>query len=531
MFNSYLYKVVFIFICSVFFESRQMKAQSAAICQGDSAVLRMNCSYLGTLQWQYSSDQATWLTIIGATLDTLKVIPSNTTYYRAAIASGTCNIVYSDTAVITVNLIPPAPSIVVVDTCGSSRLTAIAYSGTLLWSIGQTVNSITVSAAGIYSLIQSVDGCTSASGNATASPVVVPPAPTVAVIDNCGSSNLTANGYTGSLLWSNAQTVNPISVNSAGIYTVSQIVNGCSSAAGSGTASPTAIPSIANAGSDINLACGVNIATLAGNTPTIGTGIWSIVSGTATITDPGSPTSGVTGLIEPGLVTLSWTISNAPCSSSIDDVIITVNSIPLAPTTGTATPSKTEIVWNWNTVSGAIGYKFNTINDYSTATDNLGNLSYTQTGLTCNTIYTLYIWAYNGCGNSSVTTLTQTTASCCVANVGEACNKGGWQLQPGCDDNYGCAAFVGVYYGNTSGDCNGANSSSFVEYVQYCTYVGFAYYDPFHYPQPPNGSCFDSSAAGYGGTDTFTKVVPGTGCTHYVNVIDMGVVQCDGSCQ
>ncbi len=535
MLNSNLNKIIFIFICLLFFESRHVKAQSVAICQGDSAVLRMNCSYLGTLQWQNSPDQLTWSIISGATFDTLKVIPSNITYYRAAIASGTCNLVYSDTAVITVNLIPPAPSILIVDTCGSSRLTATSYSGTLLWNTGQTVNSITVSSAGAYTLTQIVNGCSSLMGSATASPITIPLAPTVVVIDNCGSSTLTANGFAGTLLWSNAQTINPISVNSAGIYTVSQTVNGCISAAGSGTASPTVIPSTANAGSDINLTCGVNITTLAGNTPIIGTGAWSIVSGTATITNPGSPTSGVTGLIEPGLVTLRWTISNAPCTSSVDDVIITVNSIPLAPTAGTATPTKTVIVWNWNTVSGATGYKFNTVNNYSTATDNLGNLSYTQTGLTCNTLYSLYIWAYNGCGNSSVTTLTQTTASCCVTNAGEACDKGVTQLQPGCDANYGCAAFWGIYYGNNVGDCNGANSSSFVEYVgPYCTYVGFAYYDPFHYPQPPNGSCFDSSAAGYGGggsPGTFSKVIPGTGCTHYVHVADIGSVQCDGSCQ
>ena len=59
-------------------------------------------------------------------------------------------------------------------------------------------------------------------------------------------------------------------------------------------------PTTANAGTDINPACGVTTATLAGNTPTVGTGAWSVVSGTATITTPTSPTSGVTGLAVPG---------------------------------------------------------------------------------------------------------------------------------------------------------------------------------------------------------------------------------------
>ena len=85
-------------------------------------------------------------------------------------------------------------------------------------------------------------------------------------------------------------------------------------------------PTTANAGTDINPACGVTTATLAGNTPTVGTGAWSVVSGTATITTLTSPTSGVTGLAVPGTATLRWTISNPPCTPSFDDVIITTTT-------------------------------------------------------------------------------------------------------------------------------------------------------------------------------------------------------------
>ncbi len=91
---------------------------------------------------------------------------------------------------------------------------------------------------------------------------------------------------------------------------------------------------------------------------------------------------------------------------------VTVNSAPAAPIAGTHTPSQTQIIWNWNTVSGATGYKYNTANDYATATDNGASVTYTQTCLRCNTAYTLYVWAYNACGNSTATTLNQTTAAC-----------------------------------------------------------------------------------------------------------------------
>ena len=87
-----------------------------------------------------------------------------------------------------------------------------------------------------------------------------------------------------------------------------------------------------------------------------------------------------------------------------------------APGSGTNVPSQEQIIWNWQAVQGATGYKWSTTNNYSTATDNSISSSYTQSGLTCNTSYTLYVWAYynnQSCGNySTVTTLTQHTNSC-----------------------------------------------------------------------------------------------------------------------
>ena len=53
-------------------------------------------------------------------------------------------------------------------------------------------------------------------------------------------------------------------------------------------------PSDPDAGPDQNV-CG-STATMAANTPTVGTGVWQIVTGTATITNPNSPTTTVTGL-------------------------------------------------------------------------------------------------------------------------------------------------------------------------------------------------------------------------------------------
>jgi len=85
---------------------------------------------------------------------------------------------------------------------------------------------------------------------------------------------------------------------------------------------------------------------------------------------------------------------------------------PIAPTPDNHSPFATEIIWNWNAVNGATGYKYNTVNDYQSATDNGNILSYSQSGLTCNTSYTLYVWAYNNCAHSPETQLNQVTLGC-----------------------------------------------------------------------------------------------------------------------
>ena len=70
--------------------------------------------------------------------------------------------------------------------------------------------------------------------------------------------------------------------------------------------------------------------------------------------------------------------------------------------------NSSQIVWNWNTVAGATGYKYNDVNNYTTAVDNgLSNVRI-QTGITCTGApNNLYIWAYNACGNSAPTQLSQ----------------------------------------------------------------------------------------------------------------------------
>lgn len=85
-------------------------------------------------------------------------------------------------------------------------------------------------------------------------------------------------------------------------------------------------PTIADAGTNQNVCAAT--AMLAGNTAIVGKGIWTVVSGTATLGNPASPTSGISNLAEGTSVTLRWTISNSPCTASLDEVVITRVNAP-----------------------------------------------------------------------------------------------------------------------------------------------------------------------------------------------------------
>jgi hypothetical protein len=86
----------------------------------------------------------------------------------------------------------------------------------------------------------------------------------------------------------------------------------------------------------------------------------------------------------------------APCNS------------PAAPVADTHTATSSSITWKWTPGSNSVVFfKYNTTNNYATATTVGANFTYTQTGLSVWTNYTLYVWAYNDCGPSAPLVLTQ----------------------------------------------------------------------------------------------------------------------------
>jgi len=94
------------------------------------------------------------------------------------------------------------PTVTVTDNCdGTSTLTASNYTGTLLWSTGETTPSITVTVGGDYSVTQTVDANTSLSATGTATPVPTISGPMVgglpAVLDGTTITNQTYTTETG----------------------------------------------------------------------------------------------------------------------------------------------------------------------------------------------------------------------------------------------------------------------------------------------------------------------------------------------
>ena len=137
------------------------------------------------------------------------------------------------------------PILKVIDNCGgTSTITASNVIGSLLWSTGETTSSIIVNSAGIYSATQRVDSRVSDISYAQAAPKTTPGILTITKVDdtNNSTSTLTVSNYTGTLLWSTNETTSSITVSINGTYSVTQTVNGCTSAKASIVASPSQKP-------------------------------------------------------------------------------------------------------------------------------------------------------------------------------------------------------------------------------------------------------------------------------------------------
>lgn len=209
--------------------------------------------------------------------------------------------------------------------------------------------SITYNASGNYNIAV---GVTNECGLTTATKPIAVNDVTIAAAgpsqNICGNTvTMNANTATvGTGTWTNVSgpnipaITNPLSPNStitnliAGTYVFRwTIANGNCTSQSDVTIVISAGASAANAGTDQGL-CLSNSTTLNANTPAIGTGTWSQVSGpSATITAPANASTSVSGLV-PGTYVFRWTITFSNCAANIDDVQVIVYDNPSAANAG-----------------------------------------------------------------------------------------------------------------------------------------------------------------------------------------------------
>ena len=268
----------------------------------------------------------------------LSSIGTITRYAQAS--SGTCTSPSRTAVTLTINAAPAAPTSggdqTVCEQSPIQTLTATATGNTITWyeaaTWGNVVASPTINTVGTmtyYAQATNENNCSSLSRTGVTLTInAAPAAPAVMVTNDCnGTSTLTASNYTGSLLWNTNQTTASIIITNAGLYTVTQTVNSCTSANGSGMAAPKYTPAATITAGSQN--CTNDVATYsltAGNT-LIGTVFtWSKSSGAD---GTFSNTTGASTIYTPGLndklypAVISLTASLNGCSSSANAKLIT----------------------------------------------------------------------------------------------------------------------------------------------------------------------------------------------------------------
>jgi large repetitive protein len=277
---------------------------------------------------------------------------------------------------------PNAPATPVVSNSGTStfcegqtRTLTSSISSNIVWSTGETTQSIVVSESGSYSVAHTVNGCTSVS-NIVA--ITVNPLPTPAVISasgettfcNGGSVVLSSDLASGNV-WSTGATSQSITVTSSGNYSVTTAASGCTSTSNVISVLVNAVPTIALGGvTNVSTCGGTN-----GKIDVLGSG-----AGTVSWTGAASGSLGGTLPLQiQNLIPGSYTVTfNNGCNSNTLSATIGEPTPPTAPTItasgattfcqgGTVTLSSSATTGNvWSTGATTQSITVNQSGDYST---------------------------------------------------------------------------------------------------------------------------------------------------------------------
>jgi gliding motility-associated-like protein len=296
----------------------------------------------------------------------ITVTPGTTTTYFVR-AQGTCGNTTCASITITVNTNSTAATSINASTnptCGGSTTLSVVggslgtgatwnwYSGSCGGTLVGTGNSITVTPATTTTyFVQAIGTCNTTTCTSVTITVNTPStAPTSATANPSticigNSTTLTVNGGslgTGAQWQWFSGSCGGTAVGTGASITVSPTSTTTYFVRAAGTCNTTTCvsvtvtvdlnPATSNAGPNQSV-CGLT-ATLAGNTPSLGTGTWTQVSGPGTITfgNINSPSSSATASTF-GTYVLQWTINNGTCSTS-STVSITFDEMPIPAAAG-----------------------------------------------------------------------------------------------------------------------------------------------------------------------------------------------------
>ncbi|HEX4945599.1 MAG TPA: hypothetical protein VFZ34_02900 [Blastocatellia bacterium] len=304
-------------------------------CQGDSTTLTATGS--GTFMWFKDGNM-----IVGQTTNMLTVTTAGSYTVKVTDANN-CASATSNAAVVTVNPLPPTPTISGnLSFCqgGSTTLTATG-TGTFMWFkdgnliAGQTTNMLTVADAGSYT-VKVTDGNNCASPTSTPAVVTVnplPPTPAITGIFNfCqgGNTKLTASG-SGPFMWYKngimipGETTNMLTVTEAGSYTVKVTdANNCASAISSPaviTINP--LPATPMISGNLSFCPG-------GNTTLTATGTGTFMWFKDNVLIPSQTTSSLL-VTAAGSYTAKVTDANNCASATSNAAVVTVSPAPATP--------------------------------------------------------------------------------------------------------------------------------------------------------------------------------------------------------
>ncbi|MBA3681967.1 MAG: gliding motility-associated C-terminal domain-containing protein, partial [Bacteroidetes bacterium] len=293
---------------------------------------------------------------------------------------------------------------------GNGTITSATSATTTLTNLGAGVN--------VFDWTISNGSCASSVSSVT---ITVDPAPTIAAAGSnqtvCISSatalmaaNIPAIGTGSWTVISGSGTITSTTLANTTITNLGlgvnifawTISNNCSSSTATISVTVDQVPTIAVAGSNQTICISTASTTLNGNSPTVGTGIWTLASGSGTITSPNTAITTVTN-ISSGTNVFDWTIANGSCAPSVSSITITVNP---APTIAAAGPNQTICISSSTALmaanNAAIGTgSWSIVSGSGTVTTlNLETTTITNIGLGNN----IFAWTiFSGCGSTTST--------------------------------------------------------------------------------------------------------------------------------